>query len=142
MGQSAAMSINDGQIRIIESKFGEVIFIDIDLHFKDGEKMYFVAMQNDQDHKHQMGWQITSFLTKQHVFSLFPDVTEDYLPKSSRKMADFLKGLTFVPINVPSKVFECINVYKLPKKYPKKGVQQKRMSISVRDFLFCISQTI
>jgi len=137
------MSINDGQIRIIESSRGDVIIIDIDLHFKDGQKMYFVAIENQKEHVQQMKWRIISFLTKQGVMGMFPDVPADYLPKSSRTKAEFQKELNYVPsANVLLNVLAEINsrkLQKIPKKYPRKDdkqrtTPQKRMPISVRGF--------
>lgn len=152
--QSVAMSINDGQIRIVESTGGEVILIDIDLHFKDDEKMFFVAVENEKDHIQQMKWRIKDVMNKKEILNIYPDIPDSYFPKSSRKMKSFESELRFDPYNVQMHFFDggnpqvfkpCHKIkqtksfHKLPKKYPKdKG---KTAQITNHDFLRACDKT-
>jgi len=149
--QSVAMSINDKQVRIIESVKGDIVVLDIDLHFKNGQKIYLVAIQNDKTHVAKMKWRVAHFMTKQALFETYPGVTEDYLPKPSRKMDKFQRGLASAPsaenlLNAFSDI-SYKKLHKKPKKYRSNKDQQgpnpqNKITISFHDFLHCCRQTI
>merc|ERR1712066_399180 len=142
--QSVAMSINDKQVRIIESVKGDIVVLDIDLHFKNGQKIYLVAIQNDEAHVAKMKWRVNHFMTKQALFETYPGVTEDYLPKPSRKMDKFQRWLASEPSaeNLVN-AFSDISYKKLHKKPKKYGLNpQNKIRISFQYFLYCCRQTI
>merc|ERR1719266_2820363 len=85
--QSIAMLINAGQIHVVESLQGPVIFIDIGLHFKNGQKMYLVAMENDPKWIDKMRWCIVGIMTKHRIFTVFQIKNDFYFPLSSTAIA-------------------------------------------------------
>lgn len=139
--QSLAMCIHAEHVYIIKSAKGEVVLFDIDLHFKDGQTMYFVAMENMKEYIEKMKWRIWYIMREEEVFAMFPDLTKTDLPKSSRKMISFQNALNFQPLNVDTDVIENTNVYKLKPIDLKKGSQQKIVAISAKDFLVRCKQT-
>ena len=136
--QSVAMSINDAQIEIVQSRQGLVIFIDIDLHLTNGQKMYLIAMEN-VGYIEKVRWNIVDIMSKQQLFDQF-QVKDSYLPASSRKMAYFQEALNFPPFNVSMRIVDNIKFHKLPKKEPKE--KSKITRISVSDFQFYCKEAL
>jgi len=129
-----------GQIYIVETLQGLVIFIDIGLHFKNGQKMYLVAMENDPKWIEKMRWCIVGIMTKHRILSVFQIKNDFYFPVSSTDIARtyFGQALNF-PLFTDHRLVHVLRKTKfdrLPIKTPKNPTKITR--ISVADFgLYC-----
>ena len=75
--------MNDRQIRVSHTCLGEIIPINIDLTYANGEVMYLIASENDSEHSHKVQWKICAFMSAQSVSKTY-GIKRDNLPKSSR----------------------------------------------------------
>eukprot|EP01083_Nonionella_stella_P066267 174340_1 len=97
--ESVAMQINDKQIHTIKTNTGDIIIINIDLQYKNGDDMYLIAMENDSEHKTKVQWKITEFMSGDNIYNIYGIKSRD-LPKSSRNTDHFRRGLNHAPVDV------------------------------------------
>eukprot|EP00484_Ammonia_sp_Unknown_P003196 CAMPEP_0197072144 /NCGR_PEP_ID=MMETSP1384-20130603/209945_1 /TAXON_ID=29189 /ORGANISM="Ammonia sp." /LENGTH=722 /DNA_ID=CAMNT_0042510959 /DNA_START=81 /DNA_END=2250 /DNA_ORIENTATION=- len=126
--ESVGMQINDRQIREHATKFGPVVIINIDLHFKSsGKDMYLVATENHEDFKQRVRWQIHSFMTAEDILSTY-GIAERELPRSSRYNEAFDKALLYeAPTNLVAHRVHIPDLTKIPKKHSKRDVNASNM---------------
>eukprot|EP01083_Nonionella_stella_P087763 244290_1 len=65
--ESVAMQINDKQIRVIRTRKGDIVILNIDLHYENGDIMYLIAMENDIGYKKQVKWKIVDFMNAYEI---------------------------------------------------------------------------
>eukprot|EP00487_Bulimina_marginata_P000768 TRINITY_DN11537_c0_g1_i1.p1 TRINITY_DN11537_c0_g1~~TRINITY_DN11537_c0_g1_i1.p1 ORF type:complete len:344 (-),score=46.90 TRINITY_DN11537_c0_g1_i1:12-1043(-) len=125
--ESVAMSINDGQIIIRNTKKGLMIPINIDLHFKQDREqtMYLVAVENEVSFRHKVRWCIKEFMTADQIYDEY-GVRQCDLPQSSRNMQWFQDALKMPPINVSPSIINKTPFQDLPQKKSKKSAASKR----------------
>jgi len=126
--ESVAMQINDGQLRERYTKYGCIVIINIDLHFKEsGECMYLIATANDADFVHKVGWQIAAFMNKDEISQIY-HIDSSELPKSSRSMRALQDALCIAPENINFYRLEIGDLTKIPKKVSKRTTAEPAAS--------------
>jgi len=130
--ESVAMQINDGQVKVIETKQGLMIIINIDLHYKkSNDIMYLIAMENDQEFRHKVRWCIVNFMTEKEIKSNY-GLDRNQLPKSSRKMAWYQNAIKRVPKGFChgeiSKLIHNTRFKSLPSKTSKRRTGNEKMN--------------
>jgi hypothetical protein len=122
--ESVGMQINDRQIREHATKYGPVVLINIDLHFKSsGKKMYLVATENHQDFKDRVRWQIAAFMTGEQIHETY-GIRSDDLPRSSRYTQAINDALYAAPTDLSSHRVYIPDLSKIPKKHSKRNENQ------------------
>jgi len=131
--ESVAMQINDEQIHIIETQQGQVIIINIDIHFKsNGETMYLIAMENDQQFRDRVRWCIVDFMSAKQIKNTY-GLNEYKLPQSSRNMSWYQEGIKKAPINLSENEIKRIVQYTRFKKLPSKTSKRRAVNDKINN---------
>eukprot|EP01084_Bolivina_argentea_P177987 307730_1 len=125
--ESVAMQINDKQIKIIRTRKCDIVILNIDLHYENGDIMYLIAIENDIAYKKRVKWKIVDFMSAYEIKCVY-NVNNAKLPKSSRNMPHFKYAMRNPPVQVPFNVINETNFKGLPCKDPNKKPNKMLLS--------------
>eukprot|EP00485_Elphidium_margaritaceum_P007372 CAMPEP_0202688132 /NCGR_PEP_ID=MMETSP1385-20130828/3663_1 /ASSEMBLY_ACC=CAM_ASM_000861 /TAXON_ID=933848 /ORGANISM="Elphidium margaritaceum" /LENGTH=641 /DNA_ID=CAMNT_0049343029 /DNA_START=123 /DNA_END=2048 /DNA_ORIENTATION=+ len=122
--ESVAMQINDEQLYAIPTAKGDIVIINIDLHFRSngghcGEIMYLIASENDYDFVERIKWKISALMTRAQIFAKY-GAAVPCLPRGSRTMEWFKEGMRIVPTRIDVRNLDLHHLNKIPIKNSKR----------------------